>query len=95
MFRILYQSIDVYLSCLSSSVYVSVLFWFPPSPTQVSDELSEVWRRRTGSLSDNDMIDLDHHPMFDAHRRRRHHHEDEDDDDDDDDAEADSEAEDA
>lgn len=60
---------------------------------QVSEELSEVWRKRTGSLSDNDMMELDHHDMFDAHRSR--HHEDDDDDDDDEDAEADNEAEDA
>ncbi|KAG0727077.1 Neuropathy target esterase sws [Chionoecetes opilio] len=58
---------------------------------KVSEELSEVWRRRTGSLSDNDIMELDHHNMFDAHRRRRDD-EDEDDDDDDDDEEEDEEA---
>ncbi|XP_045105769.1 neuropathy target esterase sws-like isoform X1 [Portunus trituberculatus] len=62
---------------------------------KVSEELSEVWRKRTGSLSDNDMMELDHHDMFDAHRSRHHEDDDDDDDDDDEDAEADNEAEDA
>ena len=59
-----------------------------------------MWRKRTGSLSDNDMMELDHHDMFDAHRSRRHDDDDDDDDDDEDeeeeeDAEADNEADDA
>lgn len=91
------QPLFTLITALLHHPYLSV------SP-QVSEELNEVWRRRTGSLSDNDMMDLDHHTMFDAHRNRRHNDDDDDDDADDadeeeeeeeEDVEADSEAEDA
>lgn len=49
------------------------------SPFQVSDELR---RRRTGSLSDNDMMELNHAINYDAGEEENDDEEDDNDDDD-------------
>lgn len=52
------------LISICSCLYIIVILKFC---FQVSEELNEVRRRRTGSLSDNELLDMEHNVDYDGH----------------------------